>query len=75
MIAFLTLQLKEPDEESVLEQLKSMKEVKDAYIVFGEWDIIVKVAVENPEALSTFMIDNIRTIPSVKLSNTLIVAK
>ena len=75
MKAFVLLQLKECDETKVLDDLNSLTEVTEAHILFGEWDIIIKVQIQNPEDLGKFMIESIRTMDEIKLSSSLIVAK
>lgn len=75
MIAFALISLRECNEKEVLDKIADLSEVEDAFILFGEWDLIAKVNVENAEELGTFMMDKIRSIPEVKLSSTLIVAK
>lgn len=59
----------------VFEDLNSLPEVKEAHVLFGEWDFIAKIELTDPEGLGGFVVDNIRTIPGVKLTSTLIVAK
>ena len=75
MLAFILLQLKECDETKVLDDLKGLKGVRESYILFGEWDIIMKVEIENAEELGKFMIDSIRSMEEIKLSSSMIVAK
>ncbi len=52
-----------------------MKEVIDVHILFGEWDMMAKIDVPTAEELGPFIMDNIRSLPGVKLTNTMIVAK
>ncbi len=75
MLAYLLISLQEAKEREVLDEITKHKEVKEAHILFGEWDIIAKVEVENSDALGTFIMEKIRTIPEVKVTSTLIVAK
>jgi len=75
MYAYLFIELGSSDEEEVLEKLKEMPEIKEAHIIFGEWDVIAKVEVKSPEDLTAFIIDKIRTMPEVKMTSTMIVAK
>jgi len=75
MLAYVLISLKECNEHDFLNNIKQFPEIKDANILFGEWDIIAKVEIENSDSLATFMIDKIRKMPEVKLSSTLIVAK
>ena len=75
MLAYVLISLKGCDEHEVLNNVRQLPEVKEANVLFGEWDIIAKVETESPDALATFMMDKIRKMPEVKLSSTLIVAK
>ena len=75
MKAFALISLKSCDEKKIIDKLVELPEVQNAYVLFGEWDIIAELNVENSEELGTFMMEKIRTIPEVKLSSTLIVAK
>ncbi len=75
MKAFALISLKECNEKEILDRLIDIPEIEEANILFGEWDILAKINIENSEALGTFMMEKIRTIPEVKLSSTLIVAK
>lgn len=74
MKAFVLISLLERTERNVLSELKSYPQVKNAYILFGEWDIIMEIEVSNPEELGTFVINNIRSRNDVRLTSSLIVA-
>ena len=75
MFAYVLVSLLECDEQEVLDKLLSFKEIKEAHILFGEWDILAKIEAESPEAAGTFVMENIRSLPDVKITSTLIVAK
>ncbi len=75
MKAFALISLKECNEKELIDKLKNIPEVEEAYILFGEWDVLLKINIENSEALGTFMIEKIRTLPEVKFTSTLIIAK
>lgn len=75
MYAYVLLNLKEANEQDVLEDFLDMSEVKDGHILFGEWDIILKIQMESPEGITSFVIDKVRNHEGVKLTSTLIVAK
>ncbi|OQC52274.1 MAG: putative HTH-type transcriptional regulator [Euryarchaeota archaeon ADurb.Bin023] len=59
-------------EKKILESLKSMKEVEEAYIVYGEYDIVVKVNVEQLKDLDPFLTEKIRNIDGVQMTSTMI---
>ena len=66
----------DPDKEAnVLEALRAMPEVKEAHVVFGEWDLIVRVECASPEELGRFVVSNLRPLDGIKNTKTLIVAK
>jgi anthranilate phosphoribosyltransferase len=74
MFAYLLINL-ESNEQAILEEITNFDEVKDAHILFGEWDLIAKIEVESPDEAATFVMEKIRKLPEVKLTSTLIVAK
>ncbi|MBI4981059.1 Lrp/AsnC ligand binding domain-containing protein [Candidatus Woesearchaeota archaeon] len=74
MKAFVLISLKEGNERELLEELKELKEVKNAYILFGEWDLIVEAELRSAEELGAFVMDKIRNREDVRLTSSLIVA-
>ena len=75
MRAYVLISLKTADEKAVLDELKAMSKIIEAHVLFGEWGIIAKVEGQNQEDVATFVMDEIRALPQVKLTSTLIVAK
>lgn len=75
MHAYVQIALDEAKETDIYEALKVLPEVREVHILFGEWDIIAKLELDAPEALGTFVMDNIRSLPGVKLTSTMIIAK
>jgi DNA-binding Lrp family transcriptional regulator len=75
VIAYVLIGLRDCDERAVIDELSEFPEVKEAHILFGEWDVIVKVDVESPEAAGTFVMDKVRKLEDVRLTSTLIVAR
>ena len=74
MKAFILIALKEGDARELLEELKTFPQVKNVYILFGEWDLIVEVELSGAEELGMFVMDKVRTRTDVKLTSSLIVA-
>ena len=75
MLAYLLIGLQEAKEREILDEITKYSEVKEAHVLFGEWDILAKLEIESADALGTFIMEKIRTIPEVKVTSTLIVAK
>jgi len=61
-------------EKEVIGALQSIDEVEEADLVYGEYDVVAKVNIDNVAALSDFILENIRTIQGVRRTSTLIVA-
>jgi DNA-binding Lrp family transcriptional regulator len=72
MKAYLFVKTGSNKEQTVLEKLQKLEEVKTADIVFGEWDIVSLIEVKSTEELGNFVMDKIRHIPDVKLTSTMI---
>lgn len=60
------------EEKAVAEELKKLKEVELADILYGEWDIILRVKVESLADLDAFLTKRIRKMKNIKLTSTLI---
>ncbi|MEM4246324.1 MAG: Lrp/AsnC ligand binding domain-containing protein [Candidatus Bathyarchaeia archaeon] len=55
------------------EKLLKFKGVAEVYGVFGRWDIIARVEVEDMDQLTNLVTDKIRSIPGIQTSETLLV--
>ena len=73
--AYVLLKVNPGDERNIVELLSKLPEVKDVNELYGEWDIIIKVAVKNIEELDPLLSENIRVVKGVQLTSTMIVAK
>ena len=74
MLAYLLISVTE-NEQKVVDKILELQEIKEAHILFGEWDVIAKVSIDSPEGLSALVMDKIRPLKEVKLTSTMIVAK
>ena len=75
MLAYVQISLNKRNEQDVYETLVDMPEVKEAHILFGEWDVIALLEMDSPEHLGSFVMKNIRSLQGVNLTSTMIVAK
>lgn len=74
MKAFILISLSEGSEQVVLNELKAMPEVVNAYILFGEWDVLAEVELSGVEELGSFVMEKVRSREDIKLTSTLVVA-
>lgn len=75
VLAYIAVRVDAGAERSVLSKVESMNEVKESHIIYGEWDIIMKISVGNVEEITAFVVDKLRKIKDVKLTSTMIVAE
>ena len=75
MLAYVQVSLNKRNEQDVYDSLTAMSEVKEAHILFGEWDLIALLEMRSPEHLGSFVMEHIRSLSGVKLTSTMIVAK
>ncbi len=71
-IAYVLCATKSGMENTVLSALKSESVICEVYIVYGEYDLIVKVKVASPDELREFMTVTLRNIPEIERTTTLI---
>ncbi len=69
--AYLLLNAKPGMENKIALKLNRMREVKEANVVYGEYDIIIKVSLPTMNKLREFVI-NIRKNTEIERSSTLI---
>lgn len=74
MKAFTLISLGEGTERKVLEELRQYPQVRNGYILFGEWDLLLELEMSSAEELGTFVMDKIRRRDDVRLTSSLIVA-
>lgn len=75
MYAYILVSVIPGNERDIFDHLSDLPNIKDAHILFGEWDIILKVEAESPEQIEKFVIDDVRTMEGIELTSTMIVAK
>jgi len=76
MIGYILISLCDSvDEKKVLDKFSEMEEVSEAHLLFGEWDVILRIDRRDPRELSAFVLDKLRPLKEIKMTSTLIVAK
>ncbi|MEM0361009.1 MAG: Lrp/AsnC ligand binding domain-containing protein [Sulfolobales archaeon] len=62
-------------EEEVLNLLSSIEGITEAYVVYGVYDLVVKVSAPTTEELKDIISSKIRKIPKVRSTLTMIVVE
>ena len=73
--AFVLINVESGSEEEVLEQIKKIEGVEEAYFSYGVYDIIAKIMAESMEKLRETVTRKVRTISRVRSTLTLIMIK
>lgn len=60
------------EERRILKDLMERREVKEGYVVYGEYDIILKVEADNLRELDQFISEEIRESSPIQMTSTLI---
>jgi len=74
-IAFILLNTEIGAEEEVLNELGKVEYVTEAYIVYGNYDIIAKIEAPDMTKLKEVITWKIRRIPKVKSTLTMIIVE
>lgn len=69
---FILIIVKPGNEDIVYEKLSKLPQVKEVYKVYGEYDVIIRVEVENIKGLDEFHDDVLRRIKEIEMTETLI---
>ncbi|HHI00967.1 MAG: Lrp/AsnC ligand binding domain-containing protein [Thermococcus sp.] len=72
MEAFILIIVKPGNEDTVYEKLKDVPQIKEIYKVYGEYDIIIRIEVENIKELDSLHDEILRKIREIEMTETLI---
>jgi len=75
VLAYVLVTLHSGAEKGVLKKIAGFDEATEVDLVYGEYDALVKVSVEELSQLDEFLTDKLRAIPDIYLTTTIIVAK
>ena len=73
--AYVLMKVSSGSERDICKKIVEFDEVLDVSIIYGEFDIIAKVKVDELETLENFLSENLRSMPSIMLTSTMIVAR
>jgi DNA-binding Lrp family transcriptional regulator len=70
--AFIFIQAKTGKDKELILELNRLDTVKNAQAVYGDYDIVTQVEAKNIDSLNNFILEKIRAMPNVSLTNTLL---
>jgi DNA-binding Lrp family transcriptional regulator len=74
-MAFVLINTEMGAESEVLKALDKLTDVKEAYVVYGVYDVIIKVESETMEKLKSVITWNIRRLNKVRSTLTMMAAE
>lgn len=74
-MAFVLINAEIGSEDDVLKDLKGVANVKEAYVVYGVYDIVAKVEAESMDKLKEVVTWKIRRLDKVRSTLTMIVVE
>jgi DNA-binding Lrp family transcriptional regulator len=73
--AFVLINAEIGSEDEVLKELRGMHNVKEAYVVYGVYDIVAKVEAETMDKLKEVVTWKVRRLSKVRSTLTMIVVE
>ena len=64
--AFIFIRTSPGQEETIANQLKRIDGVDEAYVVFGEYDVVAKVHALTREAINSLVVNRVQKIDGLK---------
>jgi DNA-binding Lrp family transcriptional regulator len=74
-VAFLLINADLSSEDQVVGELRKIPNVKESYVVFGVFDIVVKLEAESMEKLKEIVMWKIRRLEKVRSTLTMMVVE
>jgi len=73
--AYVMIKLEAGKDKEVFAEIKKLREIEEASVTYGAYDLLIKVKFKAIEELDRFIFDVIRRIPGVKETATMVVAQ
>lgn len=70
-VGYVLINVKPGEEFEVYQQVKDMNYVVDATILFGDYDIIIKLSAADLSIIAKTVVDTIRQLPGITDTKTL----
>jgi DNA-binding Lrp family transcriptional regulator len=75
VLAYVMFKVSSGTEREVAQKLITFGEVKQADIIFGEYDVVAILQTESLETLEDFVSDHVRNVPNVLVTSTMIISR
>lgn len=65
-VAFVFIRTKPSKERNVLEKVRKIENMTESFLLYGEYDIMVKIEAEKKERLQAIVMEQIRSIKDIE---------
>ncbi|MEM0378917.1 MAG: Lrp/AsnC ligand binding domain-containing protein [Thermosphaera sp.] len=73
--AIVLIQTEIGAESKVLDELYKIPEVKEAYVVYGTYDVVVKIEADALEKIREIVTNHVRRLPDIRTTVTMIIVE
>jgi DNA-binding Lrp family transcriptional regulator len=64
--AFIMAKIESTKSRSILDMIRKLDEVEEAHLIYGAYDLLIKCVFKTPEALSSFVVNELRKVDGIK---------
>ncbi|MGD0204445.1 MAG: Lrp/AsnC ligand binding domain-containing protein [Candidatus Bathyarchaeia archaeon] len=75
ILAYVLFKVASGTEREVAQKITEFNEVMQTDIVFGEYDVVAKMATADLNKLEEFVSQKVRTVPNVLVTSTMIISR
>lgn len=66
IIAFIMAKVESTKSREILDKVRELDEVEEAYLIYGAYDMLIKCVFKTPEGLSSFVVNDLRRVDGVR---------
>lgn len=75
ILAYVLFKVASGTEREVAQKITEFNEVMQTDIVFGEYDVVARIATADLNKLEEFVSQKVRTVPNVLVTSTMIISR
>jgi DNA-binding Lrp family transcriptional regulator len=66
IVAFIMAKIESTKSRTILDEVRALDEVEEAYLIYGAYDLLIKCVFKTPESMSSFVVNELRKVDGVK---------
>ncbi len=73
--AYIMMNVKTGTEDEICKKLAGFEEVEEVSTIYGQYDAVIKVSVQDMNELDSFILSKLRNISNIILTATMLISK